>query len=158
MTPKAVKETTMQRKTWTAVALLTATLLPGISQARDTTHFLDFNSVVAEAVQAGRLDGTVKFYLAGNTPAGQVTVINPNVTTSQKTNAFNKTDEEACRWALQSALIRLQNAAKSAGANAVVDIASNYKNKEYKDSAKYECHAGALMAGVALKGKVANVK
>ncbi|BBT19192.1 hypothetical protein FBY21_4476 [Pseudomonas sp. SLBN-26] len=148
----------MQRKTWTAVALLTATLLPGISQARDTTHFLDFNSVVAEAVQAGRLDGTVKFYLAGNTPAGQVTVINPNVTTSQKTNAFNKTDEEACRWALQSALIRLQNAAKSAGANAVVDIASNYKNKEYKDSAKYECHAGALMAGVALKGKVANVK
>lgn len=85
----------MQRKTWTAVALLTATLLPGISQARDTTHFLDFNSVVAEAVQAGRLDGTVKFYLAGNTPAGQVTVINPNVTTSQKTNAFNKTDEEA---------------------------------------------------------------
>lgn len=148
----------MQRKTWTAVALLTATLLPGISQARDTTHFLDFNSVVAEAMQAGRLDGTVKFYLAGNTPAGQVTVINPNVTTSQKTNAFNKTDEEACRWALQSALIRLQNAAKSAGANAVVDIASNYKNKEYKDSAKYECHAGALMAGVALKGKVANVK
>lgn len=148
----------MQRKTWTAVALLTATLLPGISQARDTTHFLDFASVVAEAVQAGRLDGTVKFYLAGNTPAGQVTVINPNVTTSQKTNAFNKTDEEACRWALQSALIRLQNAAKSAGANAVVDIASNYKSKEYKDSAKYECHAGALMAGVALKGKVANVK
>ena len=32
------------------------------------------------------------------------------------------------------------------------------KNVEYKDSQKYECHAGALMAGVALKGNLANVK
>ena len=40
----------------------------------------------------------------------------------------------------------------------MVNIASNYKNKEYKDSAKYECHAGALMAGVALKGQLANVQ
>ncbi|HAW24027.1 MAG TPA: excinuclease, partial [Pseudomonas sp.] len=45
--------------------------------------------------------------------------------TSKKTNAFNKTDEGACSWALQSALISMQQAAKAAGANAVVDIASN---------------------------------
>ncbi|EQM67340.1 excinuclease [Pseudomonas tohonis] len=148
----------MSLKTWTAVAVLSAAVLPGISQARDTVHYLDFNTVVTEAVQAGRLDGSVKFYLAGNTPAGKVTVINPNITTNQKTNAFNKSDEEACRWVLQSALIRLQDAAKAAGANAVVDIASNYKRKEYKDVAKYECHAGAFVAGVALKGAIANVK
>lgn len=148
----------MSLKTWTAVAVLSAAVLPGISQARDTVHYLDFNSVVTEAVQAGRLDGSVKFYLAGNTPAGKVTVINPNITTNQKTNALNKSDEEACRWVLQSALIRLQDAAKSAGANAVVDIASNYKRKEYKDASKYECHAGAFVAGVALKGAIANVK
>ena len=118
--------------------------------------FLDFQSVVNEATQAGRLDGSVKFYL-NKTPAG-AKIINANVTTSQKTNAFNKTDEAACSWALQSALIKLQNSAKAAGANAVVDVASNYKNKEYRDSSKYECHAGAIMAGVALKAKYASVK
>jgi len=147
----------MQLKNWTAVALILAAT-PSISQARDTTHYLPFGSVVAEATQAGRLDGSVKFYLAGKQPAGQVNVLNPLITTSQKTNAFNKSDEAACSWALQSALIRLQNAAKAAGANAVVEIASNYQNHEYKDSQNYECHAGALMAGVALKGKLASVK
>ena len=146
----------MNAKTWTAVALLTASLLPAVSQARDTAHFLDFQSVVNEATQAGRLDGSVKFYL-NKTPAG-AKIINANVTTSQKTNAFNKTDEAACRWALQSALIKLQNSAKAAGANAVIDLASNYKNKEYRDNSKYACHAGAIMAGVALKAKYASVK
>lgn len=147
----------MQVKNWTLAALLLCAL-PGVSQARDTTHFLPFDAVVAEATQAGRLDGSVKFYLAGNKPAGKVSVINPNITTSQKTNAFGKSDEAACNWVLQSALIKLQNAAKAAGANAVVEIASNYQNKEYRDSSKYECHAGAIMAGVALKAQLATVK
>ncbi len=147
----------MQLKNWTAAALILAAI-PGISQARDTTHHLPFDAVVAEATQAGRLDGSVKFYLSGKRPSGQVNVINPNIITNQKTNAFNKTDEVACNWALQSALIKLQSAAKAAGANAVVEIASNYKNIEFKDSQNYECHAGAIMAGVALKGKLANVQ
>ncbi|MFV9655015.1 hypothetical protein [Pseudomonas sp. UBA6323] len=145
----------MKHKYWIATAFC-ASLLPGLSQARDTAHFLDFQSVVNEATQAGRLDGSVKFYL-NKIPAG-AQIINANVTTSQKTNAFNKSDEEACSWVLQSALIKLQNAAKAAGANAVVDLASNYKNKEYRDDSKYECHAGAIMAGVALKAKYAKVK
>lgn len=145
----------MTLKYLTLAGLLVA-LLPAVSQARDTTHFLPFQAVVNEATQAGRLDGSVRFYLAGKSPQGKI--INPNVTTSQKTNAFNKTDEAACSWALQSALIRLQNSAKAAGANAVIDIASNYKNVEYRDSEKYECHAGAIMAGVALKGKLAQIK
>ena len=56
------------------------------------------------------------------------------------------------------ALGKLRTKAKAAGANAVVDIASNYKHVEYKDSQKYECHAGAIMAGVAIKGNLAKVK
>lgn len=140
------------------VAVTCFAALPSLSQARDTTHYLPFDAAVQEALNAGRLDGSVKFYLAGNKPAGKASVVKSGVTTSQKTNAFNKSDEAACRWAMQSALIRFQKAAKAAGANAVVDLASNYKGVEYKDSAKYECHAGAVMAGVALKGNLANVK
>jgi uncharacterized protein YbjQ (UPF0145 family) len=146
----------MQIKHWTLGALMLC-LVPAVSQARDTTHYLPFESVVQEALNAGRLDGSVKFYLAGS-KAPRTSMVRTGVTTSQKTNAFNKTDEGACSWALQSALIRLQNAAKAAGANAVVNIASNYKGVEYKDSSKYECHAGAVMAGVALKGDLAKAK
>ncbi len=145
----------MKLKNWTLAALLLAAV-PTLSQARDTTLYPDFQAAVQEATNAGRLDGSVKFYLAGQ-PV-KASVIKSGVTTSQKTNAFNKSDEGACSWALQSALIRFQNAAKAAGANAVVNIASNYKNIERKDSKTYECHAGAIMAGVALKGDLANVK
>lgn len=146
----------MKKNIWISAALVLC-VLPGISQARDTTHYLPFDQVVAEASAAGKLDGSVKFYLSGKMPKG-AEVIRRDVSTSKKTNAFNKTDEGACSWALQSALISLQQAAKAAGANAVVDIASNYKHVEYKDSEKYECHAGAIMAGVAIKGNLAKVK
>lgn len=117
----------MKIKHWIITAACLAAL-PSISQARDTTLYPDFATAVQEATNAGRLDGSVKFYLAGNKPAGNVKVVKSGVTTSQKTNAFNKSDEGACSWALQSALIRLQNSAKAAGANAVINLASNYKN------------------------------
>ena len=147
----------MKTTAWIGTAL-TLLVLPGISQARDTTHYLPFDAVVAEATQAGRLDGSVKFYLAGNPVPGKATVVNSSITTNQKTNAFNKTDEVACRWVLQSALIRLQEAAKAAGANAVTDITSYYKKNEWSDPSRYECHAGAFIAGVALKGKLVILK
>lgn len=146
----------MPLKNWTATALLLVAL-PAISEARDTTLHLDFDAVVQEGIQAGRLDGRVKFYLAGEQLPGTVRPLNDAVT-NKKTNAFNKSDQEACAWVLQSALITLQSAAKNAGANSVVDIVSYYKRNEFRDPQNYECHAGAFVAGVALKGKIANVE
>jgi hypothetical protein len=147
----------MRLKQLAAATLLIAAVLPGISQARDTALYLPFDKVVAEAIKSGKIDGSVKFYLAGNTPAGKVTVVAPAVVTNKKTNAFNKSDEVACEWVLQSALIALHDSAKQAGANAVTDITSFYKRNERKDASTYECHAGAIMAGVALKGDLAKV-
>lgn len=138
------------------VVLACAALVPTLAQARDTTHFLNFQEVVEEATAAGRLDGSVKFYLDA-TPRG-AKIISKGVTTSKKTNAFGKSDQVACNWVLQSALVHLQNSAKAAGANAVVNLVSNYDRKEYKSSENYECHAGAIMAGVALKGDYAKVR
>lgn len=147
----------MTLKNVSTCALLIACLLPAVSQARDTVLNLDFAAVVQEATQAGKLDGSVKFYLAGATVSGKVTALGELVT-NKKTNAFNKTDEEACSWALQSALITLQAAAKKAGGNAVVDIVSFYKRKETRNATTYECHAGTFVGGVALKGQAASLK
>lgn len=132
--------------------------LPAISQTGDTARqHLDFDSVVQEATRAGFLDGSVRFYLAGEQAPGMVNPLR-EVVTNKKTNAANKSEEQACRWALQAALISLQNAAKQADANAVVDIVSFYKRGVFSDSQKYECHTGALMAGVALKGQLAEIQ
>ncbi|MDR0634616.1 MAG: hypothetical protein LBF91_06515 [Azoarcus sp.] len=54
--------------------------------------------------------------------------------------------------------ISFQNNAKRHGANAVVDMVSFYDRKEYGDPEKFECHAGAIMAGVVMKGKAAIVE
>jgi len=137
-------------------AFIASLCLPTVSQARDTTHYLNFNEVVQEAVAAGRLDGSVKFYLDSQ-PKG-AKVVSKGLTTSKKTNAFNKSDQAACSWALQSALIQFQTAAQNAGANAVVNLVSNYKHNVYKSRENYECHAGGIMAGVALKGDLAKVR
>ena len=74
--------------------------------------------------------------------------------TNKKTNAFNKSDKEACDWAFLSAVLELQERAQKEGGNAVVDIKSNYKNIERTSEDQYMCGAGGLMAGVALKGTV----
>jgi hypothetical protein len=132
--------------------------LPAASMAADRIVHMPFDQVVAEAKKDGKLDGSVTFYLAGKTPPGTVTVVNDNVTTNKKTNAFGKSDVKTCSWVLQSALIALQEDAKAAGANAVVDIVSDYDGNVYSDVESYECHIGFLMSGVQLKGKLANVK
>lgn len=126
------------------------------AHAADRTVMQSFQEAVKNAKEGGKIDGSVKFYLAGTGPSGKV--LQANVVTNRKTNAFGKSDEKACDWAAQSALVSLQEAAKKAGANAVINIVSYYKKNEHRDSANYECHAGAVIAGVALKGDLATVK
>ncbi|MFJ4154320.1 excinuclease [Pseudomonas sp. NPDC089752] len=147
----------MRFKNLTAATALLLAAVPGISQARDTALYLPFEKVVQQMLAEKKLDGSVKFYLAGVQPRGKVNVISPNAVTNKKTNAFNKSDEAACEWALQSALLTMQDAAKKVSANAVTNIASYYKKNERKDAATYECHAGAVIAGVAIKGDLARV-
>jgi uncharacterized protein YbjQ (UPF0145 family) len=131
--------------------------LPAVSMAADKIVHLPIQAAIDGATKDGKLDGSVKFYLAGNRPAGKATVVNDNVTLSRKTNAFAKSDEETCNRVMQSVLIALQDDAKQAGANAVTDIVSNYNDVVYSDPNNYECHKGFLMSGVAVKGKFAKM-
>jgi len=147
----------MSLKTTLLATLLVLTLAPTVSSARDSAVHFNFNQAVEQAVQAGVLDGSVRFYLAGANVPGNVNRQNETIT-NQKTNAFGKSDAVACDHVLRSALIRLERAAKNAGANAVVDIVSFYKRNEYRDAQNYECHAGGVLAGVALKGTIANIR
>ena len=139
-----------------ALTMLLLASMPGVTHAADKVVHFAFNNAVVAATQSGKLDGSVKFYLADIKPDGQPTVLK-TITVEKKTNAFGKQDQVSCDWALQSALISLQEDAKEVGANAVVDIISDYDN-EYRDNEKYECHVGFLMSGVVLKAKLAKLQ
>lgn len=124
--------------------------------AADRTVFLPLQPAIDAALAVGKIDGSVKFYLAGTGPKGKV--LESGVVTNRKTNAFAKKDAEACEWVAQSAVIALHEAAKKANANAVTNIVSYYRKNEYTSKTDYECHAGAMVAGVALRGDLAQVK
>ncbi|PRH83218.1 excinuclease ATPase subunit [Arenimonas caeni] len=138
------------------LALAATLLLAAPAQARDSRLHLDFQEAVKSGLADGTLDGSVSFHLAGaRTPA--VSQRLGAAQSNRKTNALNKSDEEACRWVLMSVLVAMQDQARAKGANAVVDIVSNYKKKEFRSATQYECAAGNIMAGVALKGTYAVV-
>lgn len=124
----------------------------GSAHARDTEHHFPIEEALNSEAAKGKLDGDVKFYFAGQKTPKVKTKIR-EATTNKKTNAFNKSDKEACEWAFLSAMLQLQDKAKELGADAVINIQSYYKKDAFKSDTEYECHAGALLAGVALKGE-----
>ena len=126
------------------------------AQANDRKHMLPIKEALASAAADERLGDSVKFYF-GNQPSPAVVKRMGVDQTSQKTNAFAKSDEKACNWVFLSALRQMEKRARELGANAVINIASNYKNVEVKSDTEFECHAGAIMAGVALKGEIVKV-
>jgi uncharacterized protein YbjQ (UPF0145 family) len=105
----------------------------------------------------GRLGDSVKFYF-GHQKTPAVASRLGSDQTSQKTNSVGKTPERACNWAFLSAMLRLQQRARELGADAVVNIVSNYKNVETASETEFECHDGAIMSGVALKGDFVKFK
>jgi len=124
--------------------------------AADRTVHLPLQEAVAAAQADGKIDGSVKFYLADTGPQGQV--LQRDVISNKKTNAFAKKDAVACLRAAQSAIIALHNNAQKAGANAVTNIVSYYRKVEYRSNTDYECHAGTAVAGVTLRGDLVKVK
>lgn len=79
-------------------------------------------------------------------------------TSNKKTNAANKSDQDACDLAFISAVIALQQRARKEGGNAVVNIRSVYKNEDSDSPTEFVCGAGKIMAGVALRGTVVKLK
>jgi len=135
-----------------AAAILTLTF-SSTALSRDTKHLLSLEEAMNTPDAQQKLDDSITFYFADEGHP-QVTQRIPGVVTNRKTNAFMKSDEEACSWVFLSAMIALQERAQREGADAVVNITSFYDRQEMSSREEYECHAGGIMAGVALKGDV----
>lgn len=136
-----------------SLCLVLVTVFSGSAVARDTKHLLSIEEAMNSSTFQERLNPEVRFYFADSAhPAPQKRL--GEYVTNKKTNAVGKSDREACEWVFLSALLSLEQRALSEGGNAVVNVRSYYKKNTFSSTTEYECHAGAVIAGVALIGDV----
>ncbi|MDO4698456.1 MAG: excinuclease ABC subunit A [Pasteurellaceae bacterium] len=134
----------------TLVLSLSALVLAACAPRHDV-HYLSIDEALKSPAAKEVLDPRIKLYFGKPAPGN---VLVKGVTSNPKTNALNKTDEQACQWVFLSAVKKFQERAKKEGATKVGNLVSYYKKNEYKSTSKYECHAGRSIAGVALKGDI----
>lgn len=136
-----------------SLCLVLATVFSGTALARDTRHLLSIEEAMNSSAFQERLNPEVRFYFGDSAhPTPQKRL--GEYVTNKKTNAVGKSDRQACEWVFLSALLSLEQRALSEGGNAVVNVRSYYKKNVFSSTTEYECHAGAVIAGVALIGDV----
>ena len=121
--------------------------------AKDIRHLFSIEDAFNSADFQGRLNESIKLSF-GTAKHAQITSNHGTFTSNRKTNSFGKSTQIACEWAFLSALISLQERAVTEGGNAVVNIHSYYKKQEMSSEQEFECHDGAFVTGVALRGMV----
>lgn len=145
------------KKRYAVIAILLLNFTSNLVLARDDVTDFVIKEVMTQEQAKEALGSDVRFYF-GNQKHGKVLKSWGNVSTNKKTNAFLKSDEEACNWVFLSAMISLQKRALKEGGNAVINIKSNYKGKTTSSNTTFKCGAGNIMAGVALTGKVVKIR
>ncbi|MDR5801402.1 excinuclease ABC subunit A [Caballeronia sp. LZ001] len=145
------------------MSALLAVILAAVSAqalARNTVHFYSIEEALKSADNAENpvaLNPEIALYF-GNQAHPEVATSSGEVSTNKKTLAKEAGDEPNCKHVFLSAIIQLQQAAKQHGADAVVNIRSNYKNEVRSSATEYTCGAGLALAGVALKGELVKLK
>lgn len=139
------------------IVLVIGLLFPFMASARDTVESYPIADVLNSEAAKSKLGNNVKFYF-GDQTYGPVEQKLGEYRTNRKTNAFNKSDKEACEWVFLTAMIALRDRAVQEGGNAVVNIRSNYRNNLTSSNDTFQCGSGALVAGVALVGDVVKLK
>lgn len=145
----------MNRRPLSVLAVLMTVLAvsAGPVAARDEQAMWPLQDALNVPEAKEKLNPDIKLYF-GNQKHSAVVKDFGEWKTNKKTNAFGKSDKEACEWVFLSAVLELQERAAKEGANAVIDIKSNYKNNERSSEIEYMCGSGAVVSGVALKGRV----
>ena len=137
-------------------SLLTSFIAMG-AVARDDIEDYSFQEAMTLEQSKQELDGEIRFYFGDQQPNGEIIQTFGEFQANKKTNAFNKSDKEACQWVFLSAMISLRDRALREGGNAVINIKSNYRNNETVSNETFKCGAGAIIAGTTLLGTVVTI-
>lgn len=141
-------------------ALLLATILAVLTavpaDARNTEHLFDVKDAIDHGTgNANLLD--IPYYMKGQAHPGVAKKIGTWTSNRSSRGAF-RSDEASCQVAFLSALIRLQERAKSEGGNAIIDIVSVTRNTRTESATQYRCVAGGIIVHVGLEGTVVTTK
>jgi hypothetical protein len=137
------------------LAAVCATLFASHAFARDTVAQYPIDAALAS--EPGKVTPDIPLYFAGQSHPGVAQSFG-EFATNKKTNAFGKSDLQACQHVFLSAVIELQERARKEGGDAVINIKSNYHNELNESATQFTCGAGAVIAGVALVGDVVKLK
>lgn len=121
--------------------------------ARDERLHMPIKDAMTAAEAKDKLSGDIKFFF-GNQKSPKASHTFGTYTANKKTNFANKSDKDGCERAFLSAMLSLQDRARAEGGNAVINIQSYYKKEAFVSDSEYECAAGKIMGGVALRGTV----
>ena len=124
--------------------------------ARNTVYHLSIQDVLGSEDFRAHVGNDVTFVFGDQRPPAGTRLMG-SFTTNRKTNSFGKSDQRACAWAMVSALVTLRDRAVQQGGNAVVNVVSYYDRDRFVSDTEYQCHAGGVVAGVALQGTVARI-
>lgn len=147
----------MKKLLTTATLFLVFFAVTALAQAADIQASYPIKNALENPKVSSQLNPDIKLYW-GDQKHGAVTNSLGEYKTSQRTNTFGKSRQQACQWALASAIKRLQGRAVKEGGNAVINIKSNIKNIESSSKDEYQCLAGRMLVNVALKGTVVKLK
>lgn len=128
----------------------------GNAQADDTGYTLPYRDVLAMPQAQTRLDPAVRLFF-GEQQFPQPTSWRHDYFVDRSGNALFSSAESTCRNVALENLVTLQERARAVGANAVVNIISDYSRTPRKDNDSYQCHVGSLTANVSLKGTMATL-
>jgi len=146
------------RKLYILTGMLASFILSAhTAQARNDLQDFSIHEALFSPAAKQKLDKHVRLYF-GNQHHSKYQHSFGDFSTRKKTNAFNKSDKQACEWAFLSAVIQLQRKAQQLGGNAVINIKSNYNRVETSSRKTFKCAAGNVIAGVALKGTIIKSK
>lgn len=157
-TSTPVKERRKKMRKLLMITTLMAPLMAMDAVARDDVGDYSFEDAMALEQTRQELDGDIRFYFGDQQPAGEITQRFGEFQANKKTNAFNKSDTEACQWVFLSAMMSLRDRALREGGNAVINIKSNYKDNETVSNETFKCAAGTFVAGTTLLGTVVTLE
>ncbi len=135
------------------ITFLTLSLAAATGHARDDHNLYSIADAMNTAAAKEKLNSNYTFRF-GNQGHAKVLKDHGEYSANKKTNAFNKTDKEACEWVFLSAMLTFQDRIEKEGGNAVINIRSYYKKNDFRSDTEYMCGNGALMAGVTFIGDV----
>ena len=131
-------------------ALMVCISMATPAYSRDDKYVLPIKEALESTEAQQKPDGSVKF-LFGKGAIPPIASKLGTVTPHGKARTRRTDDMKACNAAFLAALTDFEKSAKKAGANAVVNIVSYYKNVEMASATEFECHAG-VAAHAILRG------